>query len=224
MAWTPRNMKYWYDAIIDQMLANPELKAYEIAEKLNRHPATVRLVMKSDLFKAEYQRRRDEVNETLGNALKDDLLRIAKAGTGRILEQLEDPSKVIPLKDVAAITDSTLEKMGYGVPAGGRGGQAPVEVNINTVSADTLAKARGVLREVEETKRLAPPSPQVENQSGHTIDSHDYSEIEDRPPAPQEVPGSPGVLEGRTGPGQPCSVAEQEAEESLPQPESREAV
>ena len=73
-SWQPTAVKPIHETLVDLVLANPGASAGELAYKLQRHPVTIRMYLRSDLFRELYQRRRDEVVDPILTAKVEDLM------------------------------------------------------------------------------------------------------------------------------------------------------
>lgn len=161
--WQPTKMMFWYDHIIDDMLAHPDASdGKDIAARLGRSPVTINLVIRSDLFKARYQQRRQAFNEDLNNRIQGKLLKVADAALDHTLTALETKRDAVPLPILTDIADKALTRLGYGVKPAGPSVQVNVQQNggpqvVAPVSADALRAARQNLQTLE-SKRLTSPN------------------------------------------------------------------
>jgi hypothetical protein len=72
--WQPTAVKPIHETLVDLVLANPGATAGELAYKLQRHPVTVRLYLRSDLFRELYARRKGQVVDPILTAKVEDLM------------------------------------------------------------------------------------------------------------------------------------------------------
>lgn len=173
---SPSKAMYWYDAIIDDMFANPGTTQKATAERLGRSAVTIGYIVNSDLFKARYAQRRDQFNEDLDTRLIGKLAKVAELSLDLTMESLEKKRTAVPLPLLHEVADKALNRLGYGPkPSGG----AAVAVTVNNangpqqviapVSAEALAAARSTLRTIEEgreaTARSIAARPILENSS-----------------------------------------------------------
>src|SRR6266540_5183491 len=93
----PARLHYWYDAIIDLLLVEPTLTQKDIAIRLERHPATVGMIMNSDLFRARYEQRRGTQSAALTQAINTRLSRVALQALELTEEILTEEQTAIPL-------------------------------------------------------------------------------------------------------------------------------
>lgn len=108
---------WWHDAIIDKMLENPHWSKKEIALQLRCSAQFVYMITNSDLFVARWEQRRNQHSENLGIALLGKAQKVAERTLDRILDQLEDSGKQIPLGQLETLADKTLGRLGYGPKA-----------------------------------------------------------------------------------------------------------
>jgi hypothetical protein len=163
-----KKVLWWYDAIIDLMLAYPNMTKKDIAEKLGKGYSTICIVTSSDVFRHRLAMRRQEHSRALSEDLVHNTMRVANKALGMTMERLEsgDGAK-IPALSLFSIAEKAMERLGYGVKAG-------VNVNIDnrqqTISApaDAVASAQAAIRaqEVEALRtREAPVAQRVEEPS-----------------------------------------------------------
>lgn len=155
--------RWWYDAIIDLLLANPDLTQGEIAKRLGKAPSTISLIMTSDTFKSHFASRRQAFSEAHDFATVSKLQKVADLALDGVIKTLETRRDKIPLGQLNTIQEKALERLGYGVQAPAKGG---VTVNVNQptnvvqVSPEVLAGARQTLRQVEQ-KRIEDKRSEV---------------------------------------------------------------
>jgi len=163
---------YWYDNIIEWMLANPSGSLKDCAAALGKSPQTLYLVTNSDVFKLRYEERRKNHFEGLSQGILLRAARVAEKSLALIETRLEDAPEKISTKQLLDTANSTLERLGYGAPAPS---QTTISVHSNpqvavTVSPGILSDARERMRQVQQmnatenpvAKQLAAPSiPEV---------------------------------------------------------------
>lgn len=149
--------RYWHTAIIDDMIAYPTDTPKARAERLGYHPFTIGSLIRSDMFQAALKARRSQFERLLDESLAQKMLKVANTGLDVMQQQLEKKRDNLPFAEVAETTNSVLEMLGYGPKKGGGGPTVVVQQNTGpgvqqvavTASAETLAAARGKLRELE---------------------------------------------------------------------------
>lgn len=161
---THRTRMLWYfDAIMDWMIANPGVPLTECAKHIHRQPQTLYAIVNSDMFKAALAERklRFQAHHDLG--IIEKTTKIANASLDLILDHLEKKRDKVPLNTLSELSDSALQRLGYGV------GSQPSPLVQNTVNTNTtvvvqataedIEVARMAIRQVQaNTARLKPPS------------------------------------------------------------------
>lgn len=153
-------VRWWHDAIIDDMLCHPLDTVPERAKRLGYTENYMSVILNSDLFKTAYAERRREFNAHMADAIANKAGEVAVKGLDILLEAMEKKRDAIPFAVLSDTVDKTLNRLGYGVkPAG-----SPV-VNVTAngqqvgvvVSSEQLAEARQALRAAEQQRALETP-------------------------------------------------------------------
>lgn len=129
---------WWYDAIIDWMLENPDQHIKAAAPHFNTTEGYLRIITNSDSFKARWNERRALLNEHLAQRISGKTSEVALRSLELMAEQLTpERARIRPpkLKELIEIADMSLSRLGYGVPSGGPG----VIVQVNTIGASPEA-------------------------------------------------------------------------------------
>lgn len=160
-----RKYAYWYDSIIEWMLANPRGSLKDCAAALGRAPQTLYIVTNSDVFKLRYEQRRREHFESLSQGILLRTARVAEKSLEILEDRLENSPEKLSTKQILDTANSTLERLGYGTPAAP---QTTVNVHAQpqvsvTVSPDILSDAREKMRQVQAIN--AAESPKVQQLS-----------------------------------------------------------
>lgn len=156
-------VRWWHDAIIDDMLVFPLDTLATRAQRLNYSVAYLSVIMNTDLFKAAYQQRKQQFSSNMDHALVMKTTQVAAKGLDLLLEAMDTKRAQIPFQALSETVDKTLNRLGYGVKPGGN----PVNVQVNTlgnvvgvtVSAEQLAEARMALRAAEQVNALSALEP-----------------------------------------------------------------
>lgn len=157
-SWQPAKLQFWYDGIIDIMIAQPGVKLVEIARQLNKTPVTIGLITRSDMFKLRYEERRKSLAAEMDARITSKLGKVAEAGLDLTLEMLETKRGGIGVQNLKEITLGALDRLGY---APGGSSSPSVVVNNHSsaqaavaspVSAQVLAEARATMQAVEASK------------------------------------------------------------------------
>lgn len=141
-------LSWWHDALIDLLIAQPQLRAKHLAEHFSVTPGWISTVTNSDSFREAYALRRGDVESHILQGVTQKAETVALTSLDRIQEQLEDNDKLTmgQLKEAATLG---LETLGYGRAAT----QVKVDarsqtVNVNHVEPQALADARAVMQQL----------------------------------------------------------------------------
>lgn len=145
--------RWWYDGIIDWMIANPGAKLYECAEHFQKAQSTISLIVNSDAFKMRLAERRKEFEAVHDAAIIGKTTEVALRALDVMLDQLDKKRDKIPLKDANEIANTALKRLGYGEKPGttvniGQGAGATVV----QVSRETLEASRRQIRQVQDQR------------------------------------------------------------------------
>ena len=159
--------KYRYEAIIDYMLSNPQMKKGEIAQALGYTQAWFSQLIRSDAFRARYETRRAELQGDLMNSVIRKQFEIASEGADRVMDELrkEDCDARFALD----ATQSAMRNLGFGAPRGVNGGNNVLSITQNNVNVagpqdrPILEAARARLEAVSRmSEQHALPAPKAE--------------------------------------------------------------
>jgi hypothetical protein len=144
-AWVPQKFRYWYDGIIDLLLADPTLSQKEIAQRMGRHAVTIGMVMNSDLFRARYEQRRLAQSTALQEKINDRIAGVAITSLELVKEQLDTKRTSVPLAELADVADKALSRLGYGGKTAA-GPASVVQVNVGNpapqITREDLERSR----------------------------------------------------------------------------------
>jgi hypothetical protein len=143
----PARFRYWCDAIIELLLVEPTLTQNDIAIRLERHPATVGMIMNSDLFRARYEQRRGAQNAALTEEINTRLSRVAAQALELTEEILTEERTAIPLPELVNVADKALARLGYGPKMAAN--PAVVMAVVAPVTSEQLQAARQKLIEAQ---------------------------------------------------------------------------
>lgn len=152
-------MMFYFDQIIDYMIANPGAKPKEIGNFINRAPTTVSAIINSDMFKARLMARRSEWVKEHDFTIQQRTVAIAEKSMDLILEVLEKKRDQVPLGQLLEAQNSALERLGFGIK---QSPAAVVQVNQQnnsttvvlppSVPASVIAEARMAVRQAQQEK------------------------------------------------------------------------
>jgi hypothetical protein len=148
-------MVWWYWALIDEMIANPELTKKELAARFKVSEVCIHLITTSDVFNAYLAERRAGNSKMLDEAIRLKLGKVADKTLEMIERVIEKKQDSIPLDQLTSLADKTLERLGYGVKGSGVtvNSSGPTQVVV-PVSLQDLEAARRALRMTEMSKLL----------------------------------------------------------------------
>lgn len=149
-------LNYRYEAIIDYMLANPQMTRQEIAETLGYTQAWFSTLTHSDAFLARYEERRLEFAGELKEKTARKIYDVANAAAERVLERLEGDE--CPGNFALDAMTGSLRSLGFGAPTGRGGVQVNTQVNVpqsayTAEDKSNLAAARARLERVSQMER-----------------------------------------------------------------------
>ena len=142
-----QRVNHRHEAIIDFLLASPGEKNLQVlCDALNVSRSWLSIVMRSDAFRAEYERRRSEYNQELAETVQAKMYAVASKALDVVLESLDD-DELDPRFALDAV-DKTTNRLGFGA----KPGNSPiVEMNVtsvNVVDKIVLAEARQAMKTV----------------------------------------------------------------------------
>ena len=157
--------RWWYSAIADAMIRNPDWTQQEIAVSLNKHPNTVSMIVGTDLFKEFFAQRKAAWMEDHDLALRTRLTSVATESLDIVLEQLKNKRSQVPLQAALKVVESSLDRLGYAPNSGPQvvvdNRQIDNRQQTLAVSPSDLEAARAAMRLAEQSKfgsSLAPSS------------------------------------------------------------------
>ena len=163
----PQKVHWWYESIVDWMLANPQKTKKECAEFFNVSNVWLYTLMQSETFKAVYAKRRAEHNGLVSSSIIEKLGALTDVAAEKLLTRvIEKGDDMTPglLKD---ITEMGLEKLGYdgrysklAPPLPGQPANVQVNVAISTNASDLEeARSRMLARGEKLAEAPQPPAP-----------------------------------------------------------------
>ncbi len=149
MTIPPQKVNWWYESIVDWMLMNPHKTKTDAARFFNVTPVWMYCLTNSDVFKVLYEERRKLHNGMVSSSVIEKTAALTEAALDHLTTKVVEHGAVMTPELLKDITEMGLEKLGYdgkySRPPPHNGQQ--VQVNVNIVSADDLAEARGRLIE-----------------------------------------------------------------------------
>lgn len=142
-----QSVNHRHEAIIDWLMAHPEVKNLQVlCDQLNVSRSWLSIVMNSDAFRTEYQRRRDEYNKLYADEVQSKLFEASSKALDRLIDALDDVD-IDPRFALDAV-DKCTNRLGFG-PS--KGAAPAVQINaagVAVVDKDLLAQARQKMRQV----------------------------------------------------------------------------
>lgn len=121
------SLSHHHLAIMDFMLTNPQVPMWAVASHFNRTQAWLSTVVNSDLFQAHFHERRQLMEQSQAEAIKDKLFNMASKGLDKLIGGLDDDE--VSVSEKRAITRLGLEASG--MLSNAKGPQTQVVVNNN---------------------------------------------------------------------------------------------
>ena len=149
-----------YDAIIDDILANPGTKIKETSVRLGKTPATIGPIMRSDTFRLRWAQRRKIFNEDQAARINGKMGAVLEQSLDNTLEALKKKGDSVPLPILRDINDSLFDALGY-APSRQNGPSVVVQQNmapVQAASADALAAARNYMKVLGEMNASSSPA------------------------------------------------------------------
>lgn len=121
------SLSHHHLAIMDFMLTNPQVPLWAVASHFNRTQAWLSTVINSDLFQAHFHERRQLMEQSQAEAIKDKLFNMASKGLDKLIGGLDDDE--VSVSEKRAITRLGLEASG--MLSNNKGPSTQVVVNNN---------------------------------------------------------------------------------------------
>lgn len=192
--------RWWYPAIADAMLRNPDYSQEKIARELGKTPVTISMIVNTDLFRDYFAQRRKDWERTHDASLVQKTMKVASSALDILAESMEKKRDSIPIGQLTQIATSALDRLGYSpnkpaAPAGGLTVNAQNAQLVMPVSADQLREAQDAIR-LAQSRRVAPIPVLPEPQTVEVLreESLDFSALDDHGELPSDEAGSAGGL------------------------------
>ena len=138
-----------HEAIIDWLISNPGAPNLNpLAAQMNISRSWLSIVMRSDVFREEYTKRRQAHSTELSKQLIEKQLKVTLKALGKIDFYLDDDDEV-DLRGALEVADRTAKHLGFH-PSPGMGPlvEETRERVLRTVDSGTLREAREPIRRV----------------------------------------------------------------------------
>jgi hypothetical protein len=116
-----KRLSHRHKRVLDFMIRNPEMKLGDVADALNYTQPWISTIVNSDLFQAEYDKRRSVFETADNRALQNKLNKIAHKGLDQLLDHIEyDPEEFDcdeldgpSFQEIKQVTELALKASGY---------------------------------------------------------------------------------------------------------------
>lgn len=110
-----KRVRWNHDALIDQMIAEPQLTQNELAITFGRTPAWISTLINSDAFQARLEARRKEIiDPTLTAGVGERLRALADVSLQRLLDKVSTPVQTVSDDFLLQTTKVVVQALGYG--------------------------------------------------------------------------------------------------------------
>lgn len=148
--------RWWYSAIADWMIRNPGGTMQDCADEIGRSYNAVTMIANTDMFREHLAKRKLEWQQTHDFSIVSKTTQIAEEGLDLILAHMKAKKTAIPFRDIAAVTGTALERLGYGTtpsaPAVQVNNYGATQQVVAPVSISALEEARMAVRQVEQMR------------------------------------------------------------------------
>lgn len=159
--------RWWYPAIADWMIRNPDGKMVDCARELGKHVNTISMIVNTDLYKDYLAKRRQEWQQTHDHALQAKLTKVAGSALDILHDVLEKKRDQVPIGQLKDIGISALDRLGYspnkaqtpGLTVVSNGGQ----VNVMPVPLAAIQEAQAAIRAAQAKRIAGAAVPVVSN-------------------------------------------------------------
>ena len=141
-----KRLEPWHHQLIDWMLAHPDASGRECAAHFGKSPVWISIVKHSEIFGAEFKRRREMVSKAVTADIAGQATALAEMSLDLMSERIERDRDHIPLRQVRDVAAMALKFLGYGGRRERSGPPAQVNVDLSAIDADVLAAAREKMR------------------------------------------------------------------------------
>lgn len=166
-------VRWWHEAIIDDMIAFPMDNLEKRSQRLNYSPSYLSIIMNTDMFRAAWEARRRQHSELVSLGISTKVGAVAAKSLDIMLETLESKRGAIPFSSLSKTTEVALAALGYGSKAPAVAVNVDARQQNNTVNVsvtpEQLAEARAALQRAESARALEPPTQKVESGSDEPV-------------------------------------------------------
>lgn len=154
---TPLRMSNRHHSILDYLLQNPATALGPVSKHFGVSQSWLSVLIHSDLFQAEWRRRRGALETVQDHAITQRLSAVATRGLEVMEEALSVEGEGAPSpRDVSEMTKTALQGLGYiGGKNAGPGTVVNIQQNVGAVTHDELREAREIFQRA--TRALPAP-------------------------------------------------------------------
>lgn len=173
----PKNWNWWYDRLIDWMIANPSGTMKEASQFFKTSESWLSVIKNSDMFIDRFKIRSKEASDGCLTGIKEKSMAAAEQALDALNRRLETQADVLPITTLLEVTDITMKRFGYGADKKTAGPAVQNNFFMGNVSQEELETARGNMAKVAAARReatvLLPVSesePETEGDQGSITD------------------------------------------------------
>jgi len=114
-------VSYTHDAMVDLLIANPQITNNALAEAFGYTPAWVSRIKNSDAFQERLSLRKSEiVDPALTMSVEEKLRDLAHRGLDVLAEKMQAPTVMIPTDTALKVVELSARALGYGARGNGQ--------------------------------------------------------------------------------------------------------
>ena len=184
-----KKVSHKHEAILDMMLANPQMKLRDIAREMGVSQSWLSCIIHSDAFQRKLSERQEEIFNATLMPLKDKIAGAAAVAVEKLSEGVESASPVTDREFVLDATEKLLKAAGFT-------GREPVEGGINAQQNNFYfgAEALEVAREKMRQRALENGLLKVDQHTGRV--EHSPLDKEGKENVEKKLPEAPGFSSG----------------------------
>lgn len=138
-----KRTNWWHEQLVDWELMNPSANMGDCARHFGKTEGWLSTVRNSDAFREFRARRIAEHQNMVSETVIDKVEGLAALTLDTLHDRIEMEKDSIPLGFVRETAETALKALGYG---GKSAAPAQTVVQVNVVSAESLERARGLMR------------------------------------------------------------------------------
>jgi hypothetical protein len=171
----PKNWQWWYDRLIDWMIAHPEGTMGQAAIEFKTSESWLSVIKNSDMFKDRFAVASKNASDVTLLGIKEKGLAAAEQALDALNKRLETQAAVLPVSTLLEITDITMKRFGYATDKKAAGPAVQNNYFMGGVSQQELSNARANMNKLAVVRREATELVPVEGESGGKEDERGVS-------------------------------------------------